>query len=165
LVLLVFFGLSVLYAFLLRERVVVLLLAAYAAGLVADKWGDTIYQMISGQAGNILNQGLVVHSISVFSVQVALFALVLLVISLRGGLLVNPSTMGRGIWSLLIILGYGFLTAALIATSILNFLSPDIREAIIGGSALAKYLINYQAWWLILPLALMIVSGGRTSEE
>ena len=56
LVLLVFGGASVVYGLMLRERVVVTLLGAYAAMIVADRWGEAIYQMVTNQSGAVLNE-------------------------------------------------------------------------------------------------------------
>ena len=95
-VLLAFGGVSILYGLMLRERVVVTLLGAYAAMIVADRWGEALYRVITEEGSQVFNQQILQGSLSVFTVQVVLFAVVMLVVALRGGILIHPDSMGIG---------------------------------------------------------------------
>ncbi|MFA5010020.1 MAG: hypothetical protein WC553_02180 [Patescibacteria group bacterium] len=159
LVLLVFGGASVVYSLMLREKVVVTLLAAYAGMIVADRWGEALYQVLTKQGGSVLNEQFVSGNVSVLTVQIALFAAVMLIIALRGGVLIHPDSVGIGFMSYLVLIAYGLLTAAVIASALLGFVPQDQLDQIYASSKLAKQLVDYQAWLLVLPLILMMISG------
>ncbi len=159
LVLAIFFIVSVLYGFLLRERVVVTLLGAYAAVLITERWGEAIHQLISqraltGESGTL----------PIFTVQIILLVGVLLIISLKGGILIHPASVGRGLMAHLVMALYGFLSAALIASAVVSFLPSATQEMLLSGSVLARFLIRYATWWLILPIVLMLALNLRGGE-
>ncbi len=159
LVLLVFGGASVVYSLMLREKVVVTLLAAYAGMIVADRWGGALYQLVTKQSGGVLNEQFVNGNVSVLTVQIALFILVMLVIALRGGVLIHPESVGNGFVSYGVLMLYGLLTAAVIASAILSFVPKEQLDIIYSSSKIAKQLVDNQAWLLIAPLVLMLISG------
>ena len=165
LVLLVFGGASVVYGLMLRERVVVTLLGAYAAMIVADRWGESIYRMVTSQSGAVLNEQFVNGNISVFTVQVVLFAIVLLIVALKGGILIHPDSLGSGFMSYGVLAMYGLLSAVLIASAVLSFLPADQLQVIYDHSRSAKYLVDYQTWILIAPMAVMLISGWGHKAE
>lgn len=158
-VLLVFGGASVVYGLMLRERVMVTILGAYAGMIVADRWGEALYQILTDQAPAIINQEIIGSNVSVLTVQIALFAIVLLIVALKGGVLIHPASLGVGIMSLGVLILYGVLGAALVASAVLGFLPSDQLSAIYEGSYIAKYLVDYQTWILIAPLIVMLLSG------
>jgi hypothetical protein len=158
-VFLAFGGVSLVYGLMLRERVVVTLLGGYAAMIVADRWGEALYKIVTEQGGHILNQNLIQGNVSVFTVQLVLFAIVMLIVALRGGVLIHPESMGVGFFSHIIQMIYGLLIAAMIASVVLGFVPVDQVQAIYDNSKIAKPLVDYQAWLLIAPLVLMFVSG------
>lgn len=161
-VFLAFGGVSLVYGLMLRERVVVTLLGAYAAMIVADRWGEALYNVVTEQGSQILNQALLNGNISVFTVQLVLFSIVMLIVALRGGILVHHDAMGFGIMAHLVQMIYGLLIAAMIASVILGFLPEDQLQIIYENSEFAKPLVDYQAWLLIAPLLLMFFAGwGR----
>src|SRR5687768_7283250 len=154
-VFLAFGGVSLVYGLMLRERVVVTLLGAYAAMIVADRWGEALYKVVTEQGGQILNQNLVNGNVSVFTVQLVLFAVVMLVIALKGGVMIHPDSMGASVMSHLVQMVYGLLIAAMIASFILSFVPADQLQTIYENSKVAKPLVDYQAWLLVAPLILM----------
>lgn len=159
LVLLVFGGVSIVYSLMLREKVIVTLLGAYAAMIVSDRWGGALYNVIEEQSTGVLNEQFVQGNISVLTVQLVLFAVVMLIVSLRGGLLVHPESVGHGFMSYLFLTLYGLLTAAVIASVLIGFVPQDQLTAIYENSRYAQYLVDYQAWLLVAPLILMFISG------
>ena len=158
-VLMAFAGVSILYGLMLRERVVVTLLGAYAAIIVADKWGEGLYKVITEEGSQVFNQQILQGSLSVFTVQLVLFAVVMLIVALRGGILIHPESMGVGMVSHIVQMAYGLLIAALIASAVLGFAPAEQIQTIYENSMVAKYMVDYQAWILIAPLILMFVSG------
>ncbi|MEZ4210292.1 MAG: hypothetical protein R3B38_01075 [Patescibacteria group bacterium] len=161
-VFLAFGGVSLVYGLMLRERIVVTLLGAYAAMIVADRWGEALYNVVTEQGSQILNQALINGNVSVFTVQLVLFSIVMLIIALRGGVFIHHEAMGAGIMAHIVQMIYGLLIAAMIASVILGFLPADQLQVIYENSEFAKPLVDYQAWLLIAPLILMFFAGwGR----
>lgn len=158
-VFLAFGGVSLVYGLMLRERVVVTLLGAYAAMIVADRWGEALYKLVTEQGSQILNPSFLNGNISVFTVQLVLFSIVMLIVALRGGVMIHPESMGVGFSAHIIQMIYGLLIAGMIASVILGFVPAEEVKAIYDNSQIAKPLVDYQAWILIAPLVLMFVSG------
>jgi len=165
LVLLVFLGASLVYGFLMgREKVVVTLLGAYVGLVIANQWGAAAFSMINHQNAVINNQWMS-GNLSVFVVKVVLFAAVLLLVALKGGLLSHSLGGGGGLMGFAVQAGYSVLNAALIASSILNFLPEETKKQVVDGSLIAAPLVNLYAWWLILPLLFMLVAGVISKSE
>lgn len=158
-VFLAFGGVSLVYGLMLRERVVVTLLGAYAAMIVADRWGEALYKVVTEQGSQVLNSNLLHGNISVFTVQLVLFSVVMLIIALRGGVLIHPDSMGNGVMAHIVQMVYGLLIAAMIASVLLGFAPPEQAKIVYDGSQIAKPLVDYQAWLLVAPLVLMFISG------
>ncbi|MFH0905244.1 MAG: hypothetical protein V1826_00780 [bacterium] len=160
LVLLAFGGASIVYSLMLRERVVVTLLGAYAAMIVADRWGEALYRLVTDQGSSVLNTQLVHSSnLSVLTMQIILFAAVLLIVALKGGVLIHPESVGTGFISYGVLAAYGLLSAILVSSAILGFLPQDQLQTVYENSKVAKYLVDYQPWILIAPLVVMFLSG------
>lgn len=159
LVLFVFGGASIVYGLMLRERIIVTLLGAYAGMIVADRWGETIFRLVTDNSPAILNQDIVSGNISVLTMQIAIFVIVMLIIALKGGVLIHPESLGIGIMPHVVLMLYGFLGAMLVASAILGFLPQDQLAVIYENSKWAQYLVDYQSWVLMAPLVVMIFSG------
>lgn len=164
LVLMVFGGASIVYSLMLREKVVVTLLGAYAAMIVADRWGMSLYNLVTTQSTGVLSEKFLNGNVTVLTVQIALFAIVMLVVALKGGVLIHPDSVGNGFISYIVLMLYGLLTAAVIASAILSFTPKEQIEAIYSASKIAKQLVDYQAWLLVAPLVLMLISGWGQKE-
>jgi len=160
LVLMIFFMVSLLYGLLLRERVVVTLLGAYAAVLITEHWGEAIYKLLS--QGPLSGSQ---ENLSIFTVQLVLLVAILLVVSLKGGILIHPASVGRGLIAHLVMALYGLLAAALIASAVIGFLPPATQEILLESSNLARFISSHTTWWLILPIILMLVLNLKGIEE
>lgn len=159
-VLLAFGGASIVYGLMLRERVIVTLLGAYAAMVITNVWGIAFYEMVTNQSAAVLSEQLVnTDNLSVFTMQMIVFSVVLLIIALKGGVLIHPDSVGTGMMSMLVLVLYGLLGAMLVASAILGFLPQDQLDIVYEGSNVARYLVDYQNWVLIAPLLVMLVSG------
>jgi hypothetical protein len=164
LVLLVFLGASLVYGFLMgREKVIVTMLGAYVGLVIANQWGAAAFSMINHQNA-VINNEWMSGNLSVFVVKVVLFAAVLLLVALKGGLL-SHSLGGGGLMGFAVQAGYSALNAALIASSVLNFLPEETRKQVVDGSLIAAPLVNLYAWWLILPLLFMLVASVVSKSE
>jgi len=164
-VLLAFGGASIVYGLMLRERVIVTLLGAYAAIVITNVWGIAFYEIVTNQSAAVLSEQLVnTNNISVFTMQMVIFAIVLLIIALKGGVLIHPESVGTGMMSMIVLVLYGLLSATLVASAVLGFLPQDQLGAIYDGSNIARYLVDYQNWIFIAPLLVMLISGWGARE-
>ena len=111
----------------------------------------------------MLNDSWIQGNLSVFIVKVVLFAIVLLIVALRGGLL-TQITGNNGVMGMVMPLVYSVFSAALIAASVLDFLPEDTRRQVIEKSIIAAPLVAYYSWWLILQIGLMLVTGWFSRE-
>lgn len=164
LVILVFFAASLVYGFLMgREKILITLLGAYVGLVIANQWGASAFALLTGDA-TIFNDS-VSGTLSVFTVKVVLFALVILVVALKGGLLSHAFAGGRGLMGMATQVAFSLLSAALIAGSVIDFLPAETKNQIVEGSSLVVGpLVTYYAWWLILPIVVMAVTGFQHDE-
>lgn len=164
-VLLAFGGASIVYGLMLRERVIVTLLGAYAATVITNVWGIALYELVTNQSAAVLSDQIVnTDNISIFTMQMIIFAVVLLIIALKGGVLIHPESVGTGMMSMLVLVLYGLLSATLVASAVLGFLPQDQLAPMYENSATIRYLVDYQNWVLIAPLVVMLVSGWGHRE-
>ena len=114
LVLLVFFAASVVYGFLMgKDKIMVTILGAYVGLVIANQWGARVFSLVSEESA-VLNDSWIQGNLSVFIVKVVLFAIVLLIVALRGGLL-TQITGNNGVMGMVMPLVYSVFSAALIA--------------------------------------------------
>lgn len=156
-----FFIIGVSYGFMMqRERVVVTMISAYAAiaitGLVApiaEKFfiGDT-------NVGNVFIKA----NLSPFTVQTVIFVGIIVLITVRGGLI---GSKAKGLLSPVEVLAYSALNSALILSTILYYLPEIQRNQLSVDSKFAKIIIDYHDWWLILPIIALVVAGFRKGSE
>ena len=162
-VLLVFFAASIVYGFLLgKDKIMVTILGAYVGLVIANQWGARVFDLVSTQSG-VLNTGWMHGNLSVFIVKTSLFALVLLIVALKGGWLLHPPG-GMGVFGMTMPLMYSVLNATLIAASVLDFLPEETRKQVVEKSIIAAPLVAYYSWWLILPVLLIFVLGWFSKE-
>ena len=165
LVLLVFLGASLVYGFLMgREKVIITLLGSYVGLVIANQWGASAFSMVS-QENQVINNGWMDGNLSIFVVKVVLFAAVMLLIAMKGGVMLHGSMGGGGAMGFVVQAGYSVLNAALIASSILNFLPDETKQQVVSGSLIAAPLVNLYSWFLILPLIFMIVASLISKSE
>ena len=162
LVLLVFLAASIIYGFLLgKDKIMITILGTYVGLVIANQWGAQAFNWISGQSG-VLNTGWMHGSLSIFIVKTALFAIVLLIIALKGGWLTRAP--GGGPFGMIMPLVYSVLNAGLIAASILDFLPEETKKQVVEKSMIAAPLVTYYSWWLILPVFFIFVFGWFSRE-
>jgi len=158
-----FFAVTIAYGFILqRERILTTLLAVYVGIVVSQVWSGTLFQFVNGDK-TVFGQFFVRSDASPQTIQVILFLITIGIMSTKSGL---GSTRARaGLMSPIELFGYSFLTAALILSTILSFLPEASRTGIIEHSQLASKVMGYQIWWVILPVVLMLVTGGRRRSD
>ncbi len=142
------------YGFLLqRDKAVVTMISIYVALVVTTILTDPIQGFFAGEKA-IMGQVFIRSSANAFTIQSAIFLVTIGLISTKSGIEGRDSG-----GSAIEIFGFSFLNAALVVSTILFFMEPAKREAIAASSKLANILVNYQVWWIVLPVALLIVTG------
>lgn len=144
------------YGFILqRERIVATLVSVYAALVVSEILVEPVSQFFQGDK-TLFDQIWIRSNTSPFTIRLAIFILVIVLLSAKGGL---SGTKGRGAMSHLEVLIYSALTVALITSSIFSFLPEPTQTVYAEGSKLVKYLVEHKDWWLLAPIGALIVFG------
>lgn len=154
-----FFVIGISYGFVLqRERIIATLLSVYVALAVVQVWSDTVHQFFLGDK-TILNQIFIRYNTTPFTIQIGLFALVVILLTTRGGLITPPGS--RGLMTPIELFIYSSLNTALILSSVFQFLPESSRTAFSETSKMARFIIQYHTWWVILPVIAIIVLSLR----
>jgi hypothetical protein len=162
-----FFIIGLAYGFILqREKIVATLMSVYAALVVSDLLVAPVGQFFKGDK-TILNQIWIRSDTSPFTIHLALFIGIIVLLSAKGGI---GSARGRGIMSHLEVLVYSALNTTLIVSSIFAFLPEPTRDMYATSSKLAAFAIQKHDLWLLLPIAAMVFfgfqrHGRRTTYE
>jgi len=163
LVIILFFILAVGYGLILgRDKVVVTLVSTYISFVVANEFGNTLYALFTGQS--IFGGSLWIKTnLSLFLVKTILFVILLVLLSAKGGYTATAAGGGLKIGILTAIAS--FLNAGLIVSSLLWFLTEEMRAALFSQSHLAFLVAQGRNWWLILPVIVILVAGFLTPKE
>jgi len=146
------------YGFVLqKEKATATLLSTYVALVVTTVWGESVYKIISGNA-ILANQAILKGNINPFTVKVFVFALFIVLLSLKGEYL---SSKTGAISSTIILFLYSFLNAGLIITSIISFMDDSSRMLLLGQSNVAAMIYQYHNWWIVLPAIIIIIAGFK----
>ncbi|TSC92311.1 MAG: Uncharacterized protein CEN89_764 [Candidatus Berkelbacteria bacterium Licking1014_7] len=129
-----FFIIGVSYGFMMqKEKVMLTLISAYAAIVVTNLVSPFFQKFFLGDTnvGNIFIKA----NASPFSVQAAIFVGIIVLITMRGGMITGKS---RAIMSPFEMMIYSVLNSALILSTILYFLPEDQRNELLVESKFAK---------------------------
>lgn len=157
-----FFIIGVGYGFILqREKVVVTLVASYVALVVTQVLMPLFQQFFAGDK-TLFNSIYLKANASPFVIQTALFAVLVVLLTVRSGLTGHKT---RGFLIPLEVLAYSALNSALIVATVLTFLPEDRQASLAATSKVAKFLMAYHTWWLVLPAILLVVTGFRHARR
>jgi len=152
-----FFIIGVSYGFILqREKVVITLISIYAALVVTQIVTPLALGFFQGDktVGSIF----VKANVSPFTIQTAIFGLIIILLSIRSGLV---GRSGRGLLSPFEVALFSLLNSALILTTVLFFLPAEVRGSLADQSRFAKLLIQHHDIWTIAPVLSLIILGFR----
>ena len=153
---------SVAYGYMIqRERVVVTLLSIYVGFVISQLLAGPISQFFAGDA-TIGGAFFIRSSASPFSIHAALFLGCVVIISLKSGLSGNRES---GQLSTLEIVAYAALNAALIASVLISYLDPASQATLLASSKNAAFIFTHQAWWFIVPIVVMIITGHQSRRD
>lgn len=162
----VFFMIGIAFGYILqREKIVATMLSVYVALIVTQVFSGNLLSFFQGDKV-IFSQIWIKSGSSPFTVRVVLFMAVIMLLSAKGGI---SSSKAKGIFSPIEIIGFSFLTTALILSSIFYFMPPESRDAFMANSRMATFVIKYYLWWVLLPVIAMIGLGffrrGSSSSD
>lgn len=157
-----FFIIGVVYSFILqKDKVVVTLIAVYVALVVTSVLVTPVGEFFSGDR-TILNRIFIKSNTNPFTISTLVFILTIALVSTKSGLAGKNS---GGMLSPIELLAYSVLNTSLILSSILFFMPEGQRMAFDASSRIAHLLISYREYALLLPVALLIVSGFLHKNE
>jgi phosphotransferase system glucose/maltose/N-acetylglucosamine-specific IIC component len=150
-----FFAIGIAYSLMLREKAVTTLAAIYVGLVVSSVLSGNLQAFFAGDKP-LFNQLFIRGDASPFAVQTAVLIGTVVFLTMKSSL---SSVAGKGSYSPIELGIYGFFNAALLASTILSYASEATRATILESSRLAELLMNYQIWWLVLPVLFMIAIG------
>ena len=166
LVIIIFLIVSLVYGFMLgRERVLLTLMGTYVGLFVADKLGESAFNLLSSSSSNVLQEAIVEQNITIFTVRVAILILVTMLLVLKGGLVVHPDAHGEGATHSVSLALFALLNGITVTTSIIMFLPPDSQSIILNSSSLAKTLMQFYSGWLVVPFAVLLFLSFRRARN
>ncbi|MCD6194890.1 hypothetical protein J7K05_01650 [bacterium] len=138
-----------------KEKILASIVALYVAIVVTEVWGDKVAAFFMGQ--NFIGSFWVKANLDPFWVKLTIFLGIIVFFAVRSDLV---SSMAKDTpSSFLMILLYSASYTALLATSILKLLPQPTLNLFILQSKLASFLYTHLSWWVILPVALIIIGG------
>lgn len=156
-----FFIIGVAFGFILqRDKVVLTTIAIYVALVITQTLADPILQFFAGDK-TILHQIFIKGGNNAFAVKSVIFFIIMIVVTSKSGLEGKGS---GGILSPIELIGFSFLNAALIMSSIFYFMDEPTRTAFSESSRLASFIVSHHTWWVLSPIALLIVLGIRRGD-
>lgn len=146
-----FFVILTVYGLLLgRGRVFNILINTYVGLVIATELGNVAFDYMSRVSA-------IQHSValSLFGAKVLIFAIVIFILTMKSELAgANDDNQASSIYTGV----YGFLAAGLMLTSVLSFMSEADRLNMFSTSNLASQVYTYQTFWLVGPIAFILVA-------
>jgi len=151
----VFFLMGIAFGYILqRDKIVATLLSVYVGLIITQAVSGNVQNFLQGDA--TLSNIWVKANASPFTIRAIIFIAVIMLVSAKSGISGGKS---KGILSPLEVIVYSVFTSGLILSSLFYFMPAESREAFVMSSRMAKLVINNYIWWIILPIAFMVVSG------
>ncbi len=178
---LVFFAIIIAYSFILgKDATLKIILGTYASSLAADAAGN-IFGARFGASTELLkatsNIGLVGEKDTAIFIKIAIFVTFLIILTIKGSFSVEAhggKTSGMRVFFTGI---YGFLSAALIVSTILMYVSgisfitgslqPGLASIMVfsGQSPFVQKMLDYYNVWFLLPVLAMIIGSFLNEDE
>ncbi len=180
---LVFFIVIISYSFIIgRDNTLKVILGTYVAALSADAMGNLFEKYFSGSA--IFSKVLRLVSVgseqeAIVFVKVMVFVSLVILFSVRGAFEVHTIDDRSPIMRLILLVVYSFMSAGLIISSVLVFVS-GVSIVNIGGaeeaaktalwdlynkSSLIRTMINHSNIWFAFPSLAFLVHSLYTKKE
>lgn len=141
-----FFVIGCAYTLLLRrEKAVATLAATYMSLVIANAFGQTIFEFFNGNKV-VANQIWVRSNASLTTVMIATF--VIGIVFLSGAISTHIHRSESSAVEVIII---SALNIALVISTIFSFMSPDMRAGYVAGSKIAQIIVQNNLIWIVLP--------------
>ena len=169
---LVFFAIIVTYSFIIgRDQTVKIVIASYISILTADGIGNLLHQYFF-QMSPVFPLNIVppVNNYTIVA-KVIVFSILIIVLMLKGNFAADVADGGSSLLSMVITAFMGILSAGLIISAILVYISggsflagisiagSDLASSIYTQSTLAKLLIDNTGFWFTLPCVGFIIGS------
>ncbi len=152
----IIFVIAIGYGLMLRHNQIrVVLLSTYVAGAVTTELGDTWVSWV--QKFGKATAGDAWQSPSATIIRIALFAIVLVGLTLWGQ--INTKSGFGGMKSGLLTILFGFFSAGLLVSYIISFLPNSLQNDLYAASDLARKIMDFKIWWVVIPVIIMIASS------
>jgi len=163
----IFFIIAVVFGVAMgRERSMVGVIAAYIGLVVANVWGNTLYNMMGGGAtGQLGNTLTFTANASPFFIKAGIFIAILVLLIVKGDFLKKAATSHAGISSLITSAVYSFLNAGIIVIALVSFMADSQRTDLLYQSNFISLIQQYQVWWFVLPVVMMVALGFKERQE
>jgi hypothetical protein len=146
-----------------RERILSTLIGVYIGMAVAQNWGPKVYDFFTGDTV-ILNQLWIKLNASPFSIKAAIFALVVISLTVKSDFAKSIKQSSSPLSGLMVI-AYSFLTTTLAISAVLSFLPKAQLNAILERSNLADFIISNFNLWIILPVLAMVIGAWFVNKN
>lgn len=142
------FAVTIIYGALLgRNRILGILVNTYIGIAVATVIGEPVYNMVSGV--EFISRNL---AASVFGAKMLVLVIVVAALSLRSEI----ADIGNAGFSRFQGSVYGFLTAGLILSSAVSFMSDSEKMNFFNESNFVNLVAGYHAIWIVAPVLVMV---------
>lgn len=148
------------YGFLLqRDRAVVTMISIYVALIITAVLVGPAQDFFSGEKA-LFNQVFIRGNTNAFTIQAGIFLVTVALLSTKSGIEGHGSSS-----SVFEMFGFSVLNAALIISTILLYMDPAKRDTVMQASKLARMLIQYHTWILVLPAIFLVFTGWNKSHN
>jgi len=172
----VFFGLVISYSFIIgKHESVKIIVFTYIAIVTGQAMGNMI-QELSRNSEPLLNSfGLSIDITVLDSTKMVIFIGTIILLAIRGGFVVKYNNEASQITNTILTGAFGFATAGLLLSTLLNFVagtpllesgltSSNALTPIIEQSKLVFTMVQYQDAWFCLPALLLIAVGVMSNK-
>lgn len=176
---LVFFSIIIAYSFIVgRNATLKIIIATYIAILATDGIGNLLERLLT--SGDAIINLVPADSNSIIVIKILLFVLGIVILTIRGTFFVESPAERSALLNMIISVGFGFLSAGLIVSTIMVYMSGGTFVAAAQTAALGvdiartSYLArtmmeNYDVWFALPAIALLAISfsggGGGGGHE
>lgn len=151
------FVIGIAYGFILRrEKTITFLCSTYIGIVIASSFSQYIFELFNGN--KVIANQVWIHS----NASTSTISIILLLVSafLISGA-INSTAKSGGDLSPFEIIIYSAMNMALIVSSIIVFLAPEKRDALLAVSKIGSFLYSTRTVWVVVPPIVLIVLNLR----
>lgn len=172
----VLFAIVMCYSFIIgRNQSVKVIIATYIAIIATQGVGNAIARLVGDTPESLKLFGVGLDLTVLSLAKIVLFAVLLILLTIRSGIHVTYTKQPGNVMSVALTTVYGFLTAALLLSTILTYAagSPildtrmpasSVLAAAVADSKIMQALVLNQEIWFTLPALLLVVAGFLNNE-